>query len=103
MDATVVASPDHVSTTVDDEMVVLHLPTSTYHGLNGVGAHVWGQLTSPVSVDAVVASVAEAYETDAAVCEPDVRSFLADLAALELISVTAFDAGSGSDSDDGTA
>jgi hypothetical protein len=89
LNATVVAGGDHVSTTVDDEVVVLHLPTSTYHGLNGVGAHVWAQLSDerPASVRALIDSVAEAYDVDASVCASDVRSFLADLVGLELLTV----------------
>jgi PqqD family protein of HPr-rel-A system len=85
--ATVVADPDHVSTAVDDEVVVLHLPTGTYHGLNGVGAHLWARLAEPRRVADLVASVADACDVDPAVCESDVRAFVADLAALGLVTV----------------
>lgn len=101
--AVVVADPDHVSTTVDDEVVVLHLPTSSYHGLNGVGAHLWERLAAPTTVESLVASVADAYGIDAAVCEPDVRAFLADLRDRDLVTVTGERSSAADEADAGRA
>ncbi len=80
----------HVAWVVsDDRTVVLHLdaPTATPIALEGAAAAVWASLGSqPRSFEAIVAELAEAYDTTSAAIAADVRGFLAELRAADLVT-----------------
>jgi len=87
MESTVVASPEQVSTVLDDEALVLGLTKSQYYGLGGVGRDLWGLLASPTSVRTLCTAIQHNYDVDPETCRNDVMRFLASLAAEGLIEV----------------
>lgn len=86
-DDVVVAAADQLSTTVDDEVVVLNHATGTYHGLSGVAPRVWGLLQEPVEVAAIVEALRSEYRVDADRCAREVTGFLDELSEAALIEV----------------
>ncbi len=84
---TVVLSSEQLSTTVDDEEVILDTEEGVYYGLNPVGAHVWELLHEPVTVSDIVDSITEQYDVSRDRCEADVRAFVADLRDAGLVAV----------------
>lgn len=86
-DATVVATDNHVATTVDGETVLLNHEQGTYQGLSGVGPRVWELVQEPTSVGTVVETIATEYDVDADRCERDVCEFIGELAAESLVEI----------------
>ena len=85
--ATVVAVKDHVSCTLDEEAVVLHLKKGMYYGLNSVGATVWNALQQPRKVAEIQQLILAEYDVDPGPCEQDLLHLLQELAEVGLIEV----------------
>ena len=86
-DDVVVAAPEQLSTTVEDEVIVLNHDTGTYHGLSGVGPRIWELIQEPVAAAEVVAAVREEYDVDAERASREVTDFLGEMADASLIEV----------------
>ena len=87
-DETVVTRSDApLSTTIEDETVLLNPDSGTYHGLNEVGTRVWTRLESPVSVGELETDIADEHGIAESEVGPDIRVFLADLLEADLIEV----------------
>jgi len=84
-ETTVVAAETHVSTTVDGETVLLNNETGMYQGLNGVGPRIWELVQEPTTVETIVETLSAEYDVDSQRCERDVRAFLQELAAEQLV------------------
>ena len=81
----VVATPDHLSSHLDGEAVILHLTAGVYYGLDAVGARIWSLLQEPRRVAELCAIILAEYDVDAARCERAVGQLLAELADAGLI------------------
>ncbi|AUV81639.1 PqqD family protein [Salinigranum rubrum] len=86
-DTTVVATSDSVSADVGGERVLLNVAAGTYHGMNAVGSRVFDLVDEPRPVRAVVESVREEFDVDAATADDDVRAFLSELVEAGLVAV----------------
>jgi hypothetical protein len=75
-----------VAQRVNDEAVVLNTRTEGYFSLNEVGARVWDLVDGNREVPAIVATLLDEYDVEAAALRTDVDELLADLARHELIS-----------------
>ena len=71
--------------TLGDETIVLHLRTSKYLTVTGVGTRLLELLAEDRSVDDLVGTVVDEYEVDAEVARRDIDGFLADLRTARLI------------------
>lgn len=69
-----------VESRVGDEMVLLHLGSGTYYGLDPVGTRIWELLKEGVALGAICASITDEYDVGLDVVESDLRRFLEDLA-----------------------
>lgn len=86
-DDVVVATADVLSTTVDDEVVLLNHDTGTYHGLCGVAPRIWETIQAPTVVAEVADDVLGEHDVDAERCRHDVTAFLDEMAEASLIEV----------------
>jgi hypothetical protein len=87
LDTVVVATDGHVSSTLEDEEVILDLTSGTYYGLNPVGRHIWSFIQSPKPVRAVCDHVLEAFDAKPDQVEQDVISLLRDMESEDLVRV----------------
>ena len=76
-----------VATAIPNETVILDPTSGRYFGLDGVGARVWEMLQSLTSLRSMVATITAEYDVDAATCERDLRTLLAELDAKGLVVV----------------
>ena len=76
--------------TVAGHAVVVNVAGGAAHGLNAAGALLWDMVASAdeVGVDALAAQLRARFGVSAEVSERDVRTFVDQLVALELVSVT---------------
>lgn len=86
-DDVVVAASDQLSTTVDDEVVVLNHETGTYHGLSGVAPRIWELLQEPTPVAEIAEAIRAEYDVDDDRCVRDVTEFLDEMAEAAMIEV----------------
>lgn len=75
----VVASGDHLTSQVQQELVLLHLAKSEYFGMNPVAASIWRLIQQPASVAQIVEHIVAEYDVTSAVAEQDVLAFLQQL------------------------
>jgi hypothetical protein len=68
--------PDTVFVETDNEVLMLHFETGTYHGLNEVGSFIWKQLAQPRTITAVSRAVEDAFEVDPDRCLDETRQFI---------------------------
>ena len=87
--STVVVSPQQVSTSLNNDVVILGAEAGQYFGLDEVGARIWELVQAPVLVSAICETVCAEYEVAPENCERDVLELLADLRAKGLLDVRA--------------
>jgi len=87
MDSVVVATDEHVSSTLDDEEVILDLASGTYYGLNPVGQRVWSFIQSPQTVLAVCDHIQDAFDVERDRVEQDVVALLNDMLSEKLVRI----------------
>lgn len=82
---TVVATEDVLSTTIDDETVILHESSGKYYGLNDVGTFIWNLLEEPRTIEAICEAVTAEYDVEYERCERDVNEMVSELAEKGLV------------------
>lgn len=87
LDSTLVASDEHTSTTVDEELVILNTRRGLYQGLDGIGPHVWDLLEEPITIRSLRDELLGEYDVSPKQCERDLLSFLEELIADELVEI----------------
>jgi hypothetical protein len=76
------ASPDHLSSNLAGEVVILSLDRGLYYGLDEVGARIWEMLSdTPVTPEQICDRLETEYDVDRATLESDVLNLLEDLHA----------------------
>ena len=70
-----------------DEIVMLHLASGQYYGLDDVGSRLWVLLREHRSVGPVVAAMAAEYDVDESILRADVSRIVDELADAGLIQV----------------
>jgi len=86
-DSRVSTAPGSLSTTVQDEVVILDPASGRYFGLDRVGARVWELMTASTSWSELLSTITTEFDVDHARAEQDLRVLLEDLATKELIVV----------------
>lgn len=78
-------SPDAAESAVGGETVILHLVNGTYYGLDVMGTRIWAMLKDGVGAEAICERLSTEYGTERTVVEADVRAFLGDLKAQDIV------------------
>jgi len=80
--------PAHVlSTTVDQDAVLLNTQTNQYYGLDEVGARLWALLSENNSLKDVYKILLDEYEVSPSQLEQDLLELLTDLLENDLVEV----------------
>jgi hypothetical protein len=72
---------------MDGELVMMGQEQGEYYGLRDVAASLWQHLAEPRSLDELCALVAQEYAVTAEDCRDDVRVFLDQLRAKDLVEL----------------
>lgn len=91
--ARAVASPEQLSATLGEEVVILGLRDSVYYGLNGVGTRIWELLQTPRTIAEITAIVVGEYQVSAEDAAADLRQLIEDLHARGLVALSPPDRG----------
>ena len=71
---------------IGDALVIMSPNGSMTHSLEDIGAFVWQQLDGKQDLGGVIAALTAEYDVDAATAEADLKAFLSELLASELVS-----------------
>lgn len=76
-----------LTTTFDNEVVLLNLADGVYYGLTDVGARVWDLVGHTATLESICRTIALEYEVDANRCANDVHALVQDLLRHRLVDV----------------
>ena len=85
--ASVVATKDQVSTTLQGESVILNMKSGVYFGLNPVGARIWELVQQPISVELIQHTIISEYKVESERAKSDVLGLLKQLSDAGLVEV----------------
>jgi hypothetical protein len=83
----VVASQEQVSCDLADEVVILHLTSGVYYGLDAIGARIWTLIQMPMRVNDIMKVLLQEHDVDPDRCAHDLVALLEDMADHSLIEV----------------
>jgi hypothetical protein len=83
----VVRDQNVLSSSVEEQAVLLNLEKGSYYTLDAVGADIWQMLHEPITVSEIITRLLQDYDITPAQVENDVLELLADLGREGLILV----------------
>jgi Coenzyme PQQ synthesis protein D (PqqD) len=83
----VVATKEHFSCPLGNDVIILDLRAGLYFSVNDVGALVWQLIQEPRTVGQVRDAVLDSFDVDPQTCERDVRALIQDLVSRNLVEV----------------
>ena len=84
--STYTVSDDVTWRDVDEEMIVLHLPTGKYYTFNNTGHLAWKQLAEGKDTAEITLQIMDTYEIDKETAGRDLATFIAGLVEHNLVS-----------------
>ena len=78
-------SPQAMSRQLDDEVVILDVPSGRYFSLNAVGVVVWDRLADEATIDDLVDAVTAEFEVDPDTARSDIDGLVASLTEAGLL------------------
>lgn len=84
---TVVADESCLSTTIENEAVILHADAGKYYGFNQVGTYIWELLQEPFTLEEITENVTTEYDVTRNQCREDVYELISELLEYNLIRI----------------
>ncbi|AEI49853.1 PqqD family protein [Runella slithyformis] len=79
-------SSNQVSSSLDNETIILNHDAGVYYGLDEVGTLVWEQLQqNPATVEELTKVIVEEFDIDESTCENDIKALLKELMDEKLV------------------
>ena len=87
LSSTISQSPQQISTSVNEEVMLLHIDRGAYYAMAETGSRIWSLIESPRRVEEVCDLLQSEFEVDRATCRRDVIAFLKQALAEELVQI----------------
>lgn len=87
LNTTVSINSDILSTSLEDELVMLHMERGFYYGVDGVARYIWEQLEQPNTGRNLCKTLQQRYVVDNETAEREVLAFLSSLQAADLLTI----------------
>jgi hypothetical protein len=91
LDSLIRQHPEQIAAEADGEVLMMHIESGNYFGLNEVASYIWNQLEQPRRVAELCAAVLSEFAVDEARCQADVLIFLQGMPEDELVQVVSVD------------
>ena len=76
LDTLIRQHPDQIAAEADGEVLMMHIESGNYFGLNEVASFIWNQLDEPRSIAELCAAIQTEFEVDETRCQADAMDFL---------------------------
>lgn len=76
LDTRVRQHPDQIAAEADGEVLMMHVESGNYFGLNEVASFIWNQLDEPRTLADLCAATQTAFDVDEARCQSDMLEFM---------------------------
>lgn len=86
-DSCVVRSAEFITSTVENDLVMMSLEKGTYYGLDAIGSQIWENIAEPITIPALCQKLTDQFEVDANQCREDVLTFLNELVKEDMVHV----------------
>ncbi|MFA6124823.1 MAG: PqqD family protein [Sphingomonas sp.] len=86
---TIVRDETTLVSALDDELIMIDIANGKYLTIDRIGAAIWEAIAQPVSVEALVAGLADRYDAPREQIGEDVLPFLDNLAARGFVRIVA--------------
>lgn len=84
----VVATKEQVSSSINEDTVILNIKSGVYYSLNNVGSSIWNLIQQPKTIEEIRESLINEYEVDSTQCDREVLALLQELESVGLIEVS---------------
>ena len=85
--AQVIRTGGVMTTSVDNDLIILNMKTSNYIALNDIGRRIWELLETPILVNEICRQLSSEFSAPPSQIEMDVITFLNELQIEELLHV----------------
>ncbi|WP_420644421.1 lasso peptide biosynthesis PqqD family chaperone [Candidatus Leptofilum sp.] len=83
----IIRSDEFITSTVENEVVMMSLEKGNYYGLDSIGSFIWENISEPTNVETLCQKLAEAFDVGLAQCQTDVLAFLTELLQEDMIRI----------------
>ena len=87
LDAIVRRSDTLLSTSLDDDVVMMDVERGAYYGLEAVAARIWALTEQPLSVGSLCDRLATEYQISPEQCQREVLAFLGELLNQHIVQI----------------
>ena len=77
-----------LSSTIDDEVVMMSSEKGMYYNLNPIGSRIWELLETPQTIESLCAQLMDEYYVDEATCKQETEEFIQSLSERGLIEMS---------------
>ena len=77
-----------LSSTIDDEVVMMSSEKGMYYNLNPIGSRIWELLETPQTIESLCTQLMDEYDVDEATCKQETEEFIQSLAERGLIEMS---------------
>lgn len=81
----IVQGQGNIVSDMDGEKVMLNITNGKYYNLGEIGGHIWELISTPISVEELVATLMKEFDVEQEVCEEHTKIFLNHLLEEKII------------------
>ena len=78
MQSVITRNTEIVTADMDGETVMMSIELGKYYNLGKMGSVIWNMIETPLTVEALIGKLLNAYDVERAQCETEVLAFLSD-------------------------
>ena len=79
---------DILSSSIDEETILLSIENSKYYGIDPVGSTIWQIMETPISLESIITALQSQYNVPRKQCHDDVFQFVESLLKKNLITAS---------------
>ncbi|GJM41134.1 MAG: hypothetical protein DHS20C20_14160 [Ardenticatenaceae bacterium] len=83
----IIRSEEFITSTVENEVVMMSLEKGNYYGLDSIGSFIWENMAQPTTVETLCQKLTEKFDVKPEQCQADVLVFLSELLQEEMVQI----------------
>lgn len=87
LNSTIIRSDAFITSTVDNDLVMMSLEKGNYYGLDKIGSFIWENIAQQTTIGQLCQKLTEHFEVEAAQCQADVLDFLHELIKEDMVQI----------------